>query len=81
MRSERLTVVPRSLELERHLERQLLLGDGFNIDVPDSTWLRSDSSELDAVDEGLLERNVFDARVVEAVHVVPVWNQRPCLPT
>ena len=68
----RLTVISRRLQLERNLERQLLLRDGLDIDVPDRARLSRDSSELDTVDQWLLERNVFDARVVESVDIVPV---------
>lgn len=43
--------------------------------MPDGARLSRNGSELDAVDKGLLKRNVFDARVVEAVDIVPVWSQ------
>lgn len=56
-----LTVVPRSLELKRHLERQVFLLDGPNVDMTDSAWVRDDGFEVDSVDEGFLERNVLDA--------------------
>ena len=68
----RLTVISRRLQLEWDLERQLLLRDSLDINVPDRARLGRDSSELDTVDQWLLERDVFDARVVESVDVVPV---------
>jgi hypothetical protein len=39
--------------------------------VLDGARLGDDRPELDAIDQGFAEGNVFDARVVKAVHVFP----------
>ena len=71
-----LTVISRRLELEWHLECQILLGDGFDINVLDGGRLSSDSSQLDTVDQWLFQCDLLDTRVVETVHVVPIYCQR-----
>ena len=50
---------------------EVLLLDGPDVNVLDLAGLGDDRLEVDCVDEGLAEGNLLDARVVEAVDVVP----------
>ena len=70
-RTRKLTIVPRSFELIRHLECQVLLLDCPYVDMPDSVRLSSDGFQFNTVDQWFAKCNVFDTRVVEAVDVVP----------
>ena len=72
--SPQLTVITSRLELERHFESQILLLDGRNVDMSDRARLGDDRAELDAVDEGFAQGDIFDTGVVETVHVVPVYD-------
>lgn len=69
----KLTVIPGSLHLEWHLESQILLLDGSDVDMSNCARLADDCSQFDAVDQRFPESDVFDARIVETVNVVPVY--------
>lgn len=67
----RLTIIPGSLQFERNLERQILLLDGPNIDMTDSARVGNYGFEIDSVDQGFFEGDIFYTRVIESVDVVP----------
>lgn len=64
-------VVTGSVELEWDLEVEVLFGDRSEVNVPDGARSGSDRLEVDAVYQRLTECDLLDARVVEAVDVVP----------
>ena len=71
VRDARFTIIPRSFELVRNFECQVLLLGRPYIDVLDGTRLRSHRSEFHTVHEGFPKGNVFDTAVIETVDVVP----------
>jgi hypothetical protein len=45
--------------------------------MPNSTWVGDYSLEFDDIDQGLLESDILDARVVEPVNIVPDCGSAP----
>jgi hypothetical protein len=49
----RLTIISGSFQLERNLESKFLLGNSFNIDMPNSAWVGNYRFEVYCIDKGL----------------------------
>jgi hypothetical protein len=74
----RLTIISRSLQLERNLECQILLCDCPDINVPDSTRVRNDRLEFNGIDERFFQSDILDTGIVESVNIVPDCGSAPC---
>lgn len=69
-------VVTVGSDREGHAEVEVLLRDSQDINVLEGAGRGHNRLGIDSVHKGLLEGNLFDRRVVEAVDVVPVWKER-----
>lgn len=68
---ERLTVIPTGGELEWHSEREVLLLRRPQIDFLQAIWIGDHRFDVHNIHKRLLQGNLTDAAVVEAVHVLP----------